>query len=566
MTRPPFDPNRRRALFDQVETAAAAQPGESAGRGARAAGDGPPLTVSRLGDLIRRLLEDGVPGPLRVVGEIANLTERTHVYFSLRDESASISCVLFASDARRTRFSAANGHRVIVTGTLTHYGAQGRTQIQVRRVDPDGAGDLAARFEALCRELRALGWFDDARKRPLPVLPQRIAVITSPTGAALHDVRATALARCPAVGLVLVPVRVQGDGAADEIARALRFVSRRAAALGIDAVLLTRGGGSAEDLWSFNDRRIAEAIRDSDVPVVAAIGHESDTTIAELVADRRASTPTQATMMLVPDRAELEVQIGHMASRLRAQVRARIESARWRLARNAAAEFLRAPGLRVARLRAAVDRGERDLARAVAGRLSAASIRLERLAGRLTRIRPAIVVGVRHERVGALGQRLASACHRRLERARAAIRVAGPRLSDAVRRGLHQRRSRLAAQEGVLRLLDPQRILRLGFVRVERADLTPVTRASALAAGEHVALIFVDGRRRATIDSSGDSSGDASGDASGDPSGGASTDPADGAGDPPATARRPARGTTRRRPSESSGLFEDAAPGPEDPA
>ncbi|MBX3374058.1 MAG: exodeoxyribonuclease VII large subunit [Phycisphaeraceae bacterium] len=559
MTRPPFDPNRRRALFDQVEHAAAADPGGSARRGAHAAGDGPPLTVSRLGDLIRRLLEDGVPGPLRVVGEIANLTERTHVYFSLRDESASISCVLFASDARRTRFSAANGHRVIVTGTLTHYGAQGRTQIQVRRVDPDGAGDLAARFEALCRELRALGWFDDARKRPLPILPQRVAVITSPTGAALHDVRATALARCPAVGLVLVPVRVQGDGAADEIARALRFVSRRAAALGIDAVLLTRGGGSAEDLWTFNDRRIAEAIRASGVPVVAAIGHESDTTIAELVADRRASTPTQATMMLVPDRAELEVQLGHMASRLRALVRARVESARWRLARNAAAEFLRAPGLRVARLRAAVDRGERDLARAVAGRLSAASIRLERLAGRLTRIRPAVVVGVRHERVGALGQRLVSACHRRLERARAAIRFASPRLSDAVRRGLHQRRSRLVAQEAVLRLLDPQRILRLGFVRVERADLTPVTRASALATGERVALLFVDGRRCATIDASGGSSA-GPGD---DPPMGPSDDHP---GDPPAAARRPTRGTARRRPAASSGLFEDATPRPDDPA
>lgn len=559
MTRPPFDPNRRRALFDQVEHAAAADPGGSARRGAHAAGDGPPLTVSRLGDLIRRLLEDGVPGPLRVVGEIANLTERTHVYFSLRDESASISCVLFASDARRTRFSAANGHRVIVTGTLTHYGAQGRTQIQVRRVDPDGAGDLAARFEALCRELRALGWFDDARKRPLPILPQRVAVITSPTGAALHDVRATALARCPAVGLVLVPVRVQGDGAADEIARALRFVSRRAAALGIDAVLLTRGGGSAKDLWTFNDRRIAEAIRASRVPVVAAIGHESDTTIAELVADRRASTPTQATMMLVPDRAELEVQLGHMASRLRALVRARVESARWRLARNAAAEFLRAPGLRVARLRAAVDRGERDLARAVAGRLSAASIRLERLAGRLTRIRPAVVVGVRHERVGALGQRLASACHRRLERARAAVRVAGPRLSDAVRRGLHQRRSRLVAQEAVLRLLDPQRILRLGFVRVERADLTPVTRASALATGERVALLFVDGRRCATIDASGGSSAGPGDDPPTGP-------PDDHPGDPPAAARRPARGTARRRPAASSGLFEDATPRPDDPA
>jgi len=168
----------------------------------------------------------------------------------------------------------------------------------------------------MCDELRELGYFDDARKRPLPLLPRRVAVVTSADGAAVHDVRSTADQRCRAVGLLIVDVRVQGDGAADEVARAIRWVDANRDDLGVDALIVTRGGGSMEDLWTFNERVVADAAFGCSLPLVAAIGHESDTTVIELVADRRAATPTQAAMALVPSAEDLLRQVAHLEHRL----------------------------------------------------------------------------------------------------------------------------------------------------------------------------------------------------------------------------------------------------------
>ncbi|MHC4142614.1 MAG: exodeoxyribonuclease VII large subunit, partial [Planctomycetota bacterium] len=221
------------------------------------------------------------------------------------------------STARSFGFEPEDGTEVIATGHLSHYGPQGRTQLYVDRLEPVGAGALEIRFRALCKELRGLGYFDQDRKKPLPALPRRIAVITSATGAALQDVIATASNRLPAVGFVLIDVRVQGEGAAEQVAAAMRMADDRRFELGIDAILVTRGGGSAEDLWAFNERIVADAAYACELPLVAAIGHESDTTVIELVADVRAATPTQAVVRLVPARTQLQEQVAHLQDRLR---------------------------------------------------------------------------------------------------------------------------------------------------------------------------------------------------------------------------------------------------------
>lgn len=283
------------------------------------------ITVAEAAELIKRSLERHVPSPLRVIGQVSGLACRGHWYFSLKDESAVLRCVAWSSAARTFGFTPDEGTEVVATGHVSHYGPQGRTQLYVQALEPVGAGALELRFRAMCDELRGLGYFDEARKKPLPLLPGRIAVITSAAGAAVADVTATAAARLPAVGLLIVDTRVQGDGAAAQIARAIRWADANAAALRIDAILVTRGGGSPEDLWAFNEREVADAAFACRLPLVAAIGHESDTTVIELVADVRAATPTQAVMRLVPAGQELARQVDHLEQRLRFLVRRRCE-------------------------------------------------------------------------------------------------------------------------------------------------------------------------------------------------------------------------------------------------
>ncbi len=351
-----------------------------------------PLTVGELAELIKAALEGHVRSPLAVIGEISNLSTPNHWYFSLKDDLAVVSCVAWASSARTFGFRPADGAEVVATGYVSHYGPQGRTQLYVRHMRPVGAGALDLKFKALCAELRRLGYFDEARKKALPLLPRRIAVITSAAGAAVHDVVATAGQRCRAVGLLLVDVRVQGDGAARQIAAAIRRLDSRRVELRLDAILVTRGGGSAEDLGAFNERVVADAVFECRLPVVAAIGHESDTTIVELVADVRAATPTQATMRVVPDARQLGDQVGHLAHRLAMLLRRRLGAERQRLDSlgRAASHLGPAAAMRAARSRLAEVR--RRLDRAIEGRVRRGGEALAALARQLAALDPSRVV------------------------------------------------------------------------------------------------------------------------------------------------------------------------------
>ncbi len=283
--------------------------------------DEKPLSVGELSAQIDSLLQSRI-GRVEVVGQINGPKLGKHWYFSLVDEEAKIDCAMWSSktaSVTRTGWQPKQGDVVHAKGTIGHYGKFGKTQLYVDslKLFQDEKGKLQREFEALVKTLRGKGYFAVEHKLQLPAFPRKIAVVTSATSAAVQDVIATSKQRCPSVELLIVNVPVQGDASAPAVAKAINKIDGIANRDGIDAIIVTRGGGAMEDLWAFNDAGVAEATFNASVPIVAAIGHESDTTIIELVADLRASTPTQAVMALVPDREELLHMIHQLDVRMK---------------------------------------------------------------------------------------------------------------------------------------------------------------------------------------------------------------------------------------------------------
>lgn len=366
--------------------------GHSQPRGELLLGGGA-ITVGQLAAMVKAALAAGLPAKVAVVGEISNFSDRTHWFFSLKDEVACIRCVCFATAARQVAFAPRDGMQVVATGNVDFYDAQGHVQLYVQKMEPVGVGSLELRFRALCEELRKLGYFDPERKKPLPRMPQCVAVVTSRTGAALADVLNTARKRWAGCRLLLMDVHVQGGAAAPEVAAAIDALSRDGARLGVEAILLTRGGGSIEDLWAFNERVVADSIYRCRLPIVAAIGHETDTTIAELVADVRCSTPTQAAMLLVPDRSALEHQLLQTSRRLVLTTRRHAEHERQRLLGLTRHPMFRRPQQMVVPLRERVERLSRRLDELVQARVTAQRDRVAAVDRHLQAVSPAKVLG-----------------------------------------------------------------------------------------------------------------------------------------------------------------------------
>jgi len=356
--------------------------------------DGPSVHVWTVGDLTERIkgvLERAL-GALWVEGEVSTLRQPRsgHVYFTLKDDRAQLRVVLFRRDASRLRFALEQGMQVLVQGEVTVYEAAGEYQIIARRIEPKGLGALQAAFEQLKRRLAAEGLFDPARKRPIPFLPRRIGVVTSPTGAAIRDILRVIEQRFPSVQLLLAPVRVQGQGAAEEIAAAIDLLGDRTPRL--DVLIVGRGGGSIEDLWAFNEEVVARAVARSPVPVISAVGHEIDTTICDLVADLRAATPSNAAELVVQRREELTESLARLARHFEQAMRAGLAQRRARLATFAAAVARQAPEARLRRLQQRVDGLDFRLAAAVRVRLEHAARRVDRAAGRLAALGPLSVL------------------------------------------------------------------------------------------------------------------------------------------------------------------------------
>jgi exodeoxyribonuclease VII large subunit len=379
---------------------------------AREAG-GPGRRVLSVGELIgglNGLLEDAV-GRVWVSGEISGLRRPPsgHLYFSLKDDRAQIRVALFRSAAARVPFTLEDGLEVVAYADVQVYEARGDLQLIARQIEPLGRGALQLAFEQLKRRLAAEGLFDAERKRPLPSFPRRVGVVTSPTGAAVRDVIQVSGQRSPATPLLIAPTRVQGAGAEDEIAAALETIALQPT---VDVILLVRGGGSLEDLWAFNTERVARAIAACPVPVISGVGHETDFTIADWVADARAPTPSAAALQALPDRRALAAALATDERRLAGAVRRALQTARHRLGRERDALRMLAPAARLATQRRRLVSAHRALRAALERRHERSRARIERLGAQLDGLSPLKVLGrgyalVQRDRDGAIVRRAA---------------------------------------------------------------------------------------------------------------------------------------------------------------
>lgn len=414
--RPPFDPKKVRA--------STSSPAAS-------------LSVSQLTRLVKDALRGSLPAAVHVVGELSNASQPSggHIYFTLKDASSEVRCVMWRSDAHRLRFDLKDGLEVLASGSIDVYEPRGQYQLYVKRVEPRGVGALDLAFRQLRDRLGAEGLFDPAHKRAIPRYPLRIAVVTSASGAALQDVLRTLTRRFPKLHVLVVDVRVQGAGAAAEIADAIRRINRCSERLGgIDVIIAGRGGGSLEDLWAFNEEVVARAIHASVIPIVSAVGHEVDFTIADFVADLRAATPTAAAERVTPLLTELTDDLLHAGLRLSASVTRRLEQAQSRLALVERSAWFRDPAGQIHRRRQPIDEAATRLRHALAHGLAARRAAIGDLETRLASARPAVQLAQRRERLGQLAHRLHSAvgrfaldCEHRLSRRQARLSATSPR-------------------------------------------------------------------------------------------------------------------------------------------
>lgn len=342
------------------------------------------LTVSRLNILLREVVEDNFVQVL-VEGEVSNFSTPAsgHWYFSLKDADAQLKAVMFRSQSRLLGFIPQNGMQVICRGRVTLYTQRGELQLVVESLEPKGVGSLQLAFEQLKSRLAAEGLFDPGRKRALPAFPKTVGVVTSATGAAIHDILNVLKRRGAGVRVLLRPVRVQGEGAAAEIAEAIAELNRHGEA---DVLIVGRGGGSLEDLWAFNEEPVARAIHGSRIPVISAVGHEVDYSIADFTADLRAATPSAAAELVAKSRLELEGHLDHLVLRLAGQMRNRLDLCHERV--DGLVRRLRSPQQALAMHRQRLDDLERHLQLALRRRLQEGNRQLAGLSDRLHSLSP----------------------------------------------------------------------------------------------------------------------------------------------------------------------------------
>lgn len=370
------------------------------------------FTVSRLNREARALLESGL-GLIWLEGEISNLARPVsgHLYFSLKDDKAQIRCALFRSKQQGLSFNPDNGLQVVARARVSLYEPRGDFQLIIESLEPAGEGELRRQFEQLKKQLHAEGLFDVDRKATLPSQPKRIGIITSPSGAVIHDIITTLARRFPAIPLLLYPVAVQGAGAAEQIAAMITLASGRAEC---DAIILARGGGSLEDLWAFNEESVVRAIAACRIPVVCGIGHETDFTIADMVADARAPTPTAAAEMLSPDQAEVSTFLRLRWHRLQSEMTKVLNTARQAV--DWASMRLTHPRERIERIREKINFLSQRQGFLMNARIQSAATRLQSVGGRLRYARTPARIRQLQSDTWNLGQQLRHAMSIRLQR------------------------------------------------------------------------------------------------------------------------------------------------------
>jgi exodeoxyribonuclease VII large subunit len=448
-----------------------------------------PLNVTQLVRAVRDALETSL-GEYWVVGEVSNarLAPSRHLYFTLKDARSAISVVMFSSAHRRLRFRVDDGMEVIVRGRVNLFEARGTLQFYAEEMEPRGAGALQIAFEQLKRRLSQAGLFDEARKRPIPFLPRAVGIVTALGGAAVRDMLRILIDRHPNCHVILRPAGVQGAGAAGEIARAIADLNQDGRA---EVIIVGRGGGSLEDLWAFNEEIVARAINRSKIPIVSAVGHEIDYTIADFVADLRAPTPTAAAQMVVPDMAELLQQIEANRTRLAGAMTGMLGAQR-RLVTHYAARMRDPRGL-IRQVRQRSDEVAGDLDAALAARLGNARRQVGELTARLRS--PLAMVRERRLQTSRLAVGLARALVARASPYRLAIAALAPRLNAVVDVVVADRRSRLRGAMQRLDDVSPLKVLERGYaVVVDRRDNRAVTDAAAVAINDELDIRLRRGR------------------------------------------------------------------------
>lgn len=353
----------------------------------------PILSPSQVSQYIKGFMDrDRMLSGLLVRGELSNykMYPSGHHYFSLKDREGSLRCVMFRGDAASLRFRPENGMQVIAAGRVTVFPRDGQYQLYCVRLTPEGVGDLYLAFEQLKEKLSREGLFDPGHKKPLPAFPGTIALITSPAGAAVRDMVRILRARWPMTQVKILPVRVQGAGAAEEIAAAIGWANENAVA---QLIITGRGGGSMEDLWAFNEEVVARAIYHSDIPVISAVGHEPDVTISDFTADLRASTPSNAAELAVPDQGEMRGVLRGLGERLEGSINQRLENSRHTLNRLAASRAMTEPGAYFKDKRLLLDYQSRRLTHGLERAVSGQRERLGKLAAALDAMSPLKVLG-----------------------------------------------------------------------------------------------------------------------------------------------------------------------------
>lgn len=438
----------------------------------------PTLRPHQLNTLARDLLEGSFPS-VWVEGELSGVARPAsgHLYFTLKDERAQVRCAMFKMKAQYLRFPPRDGMQVLVRAKLTLYEPRGDYQLVLDHMEEAGEGALRRAFEALKAKLDAEGLFAEGRKRPLPRFVRRLGILTSPSGAVIRDIQSVLSRRWPTLEVELLPVPVQGATAAPAIIQALRaaYAARRH-----DVLLLARGGGSLEDLWCFNDEALVRAIADSPVPVVSAVGHEVDFTLADFVADLRAPTPSAAAELLVPDRVEMRARVEHLQSRLQRRMAQALDRARQRADH--------------AGLRLQAERPQRRLER---GRDRSEALRLRLAAAWSARL------ASKREALDRLSKRLApQAPAMRLQRLRQRLALLGARQDTALRRGLQARLGLLRELGRGLHAVSPLGTLGRGYAILQREDGQAVRRASDVGTGETLSARLAEGGLRLRVESS----------------------------------------------------------------
>jgi exodeoxyribonuclease VII large subunit len=476
------------------------------------------FSVSEISGSIRRTIEDAF-GHVRIRGEISGFRGQHssgHCYFSLKDDKARIEAVIWRTSFARLKFKPEEGLEVIATGKVTTYPGSSKYQVVIEQLEPAGAGALMALLEERRRKLAAEGLFEEARKRALPFMPKVIGVVTSPTGSVIRDILHRIADRFP-VHVVVWPVRVQGETSGAEVANAItgfNALKPDGAIARPDVLIVARGGGSLEDLWGFNDEAVVRAAAASSIPLISAVGHETDWTLLDHAADRRAPTPTGAAEMAVPVKAEQELCVAQLSARLSGSLTRLFDQRRTAL--RATARALPHLDMLLALPNRKFDEAAAKLGRALEMNTINKRRSFDRVASKLVPSALANQITERRRRVGDLTLRGERIVERRLDRARAQLETAGSRLSlkpaeirieraleglegrmqradRAIERLLERRRGQCSEQTRMLASLDYKNVLKRGYTIVRDADSRPIPLAAELESGARVSIQFADG-------------------------------------------------------------------------